>query len=141
MCRLGLDGAIRWLGHRADVADLLVACDVMVFPSRWEGLGSAVVEAMMLQTPVICADLDVLREVVGAANAHSLVNFVDVGRPTALAAALVEALGAKRPRAVDDRDLRPFLFDRVAAGYCRLAYDCLHGEGPEETKTSCLGVE
>ncbi len=115
--RLRLDDeTVRWLGHRDDIADLLVACDVMVFPSRWEGLGSAVVEALMLQTPVVCADLDVLREVVGAANAASLVTFVDASTPSALAASVVEAIvRPPLPDPTEEHAPIPFLLRSVAA--------------------------
>ncbi|MDP8957610.1 MAG: glycosyltransferase [Actinomycetota bacterium] len=51
------------LGHREDVPDLLAAADVFAFPSMYEGLGGAVVEAMALGMPVVAADLPVMREV------------------------------------------------------------------------------
>ena len=112
--RLGLDGSVRWLGHRSDIPDLLAACDVMVFPSRWEGLGSAVIEAIMLETPVVCSDLAVLREVVGAAHATACVGLVDSEEPASLAAAVVERLQAPSP--CDDGrnpDMTPFLLEVV----------------------------
>jgi glycosyltransferase involved in cell wall biosynthesis len=60
---LGLDRAVRLLGVRDDVPDLVVASDVFVLPSRWEGFGGVLVEAMALNTPVVAADLPPLREV------------------------------------------------------------------------------
>ncbi len=120
--RLGLEGAVRWLGHRSDVPDLLAACDVMVFPSRWEGLGSSVIEAIMLGTPVVCTDLDVLREVVRIAHADSWANLVDAEEPSSLAAAVVEKLSISAPGdSVDRRDLAPFCLEGVAERYARLA--------------------
>ena len=50
------------LGHRADVADLLCAADVFAFPSLYEGLGGAVLEAMALECPIVASDLAPLRE-------------------------------------------------------------------------------
>lgn len=44
--RLGVADHFRTLGARRDVADLLRACDVFVFPSLYEGLGIALIEAM-----------------------------------------------------------------------------------------------
>ena len=129
--RLGLDGSVRWLGHRSDIPDLLAACDVMVFPSRWEGLGSAVIEAIMLETPVVCSDLAVLREVVGAAHATACVGLVDAEEPASLAAAVVEKIRAPSP--YDDGGnlgMTPFLLEVVATGYARLVHECVADRGP-----------
>ncbi|MDR1612410.1 MAG: glycosyltransferase [Planctomycetota bacterium] len=41
----GLDGDVAFLGRRGDVADLMQAMDVYLQPSRFEGLGLALVEA------------------------------------------------------------------------------------------------
>jgi glycosyltransferase involved in cell wall biosynthesis len=55
---------IRWMGHRDDVPDLLAAADLFVFPSLFEGLGGALIEAMALGLPIVASDLDAVREVV-----------------------------------------------------------------------------
>ncbi|MCZ7535451.1 MAG: glycosyltransferase family 4 protein [Acidimicrobiia bacterium] len=55
---------IMMLGHREDVPEILAAADVFAFPSRYEGLGGAVIEAMALGLPVVASDLPALREVV-----------------------------------------------------------------------------
>jgi glycosyltransferase involved in cell wall biosynthesis len=44
------------LGSRRDVTDFLHACDVFVFPSLYEGLGIALIEAMAAGLPVRCHD-------------------------------------------------------------------------------------
>jgi glycosyltransferase involved in cell wall biosynthesis len=49
----------------SDAERLYVQHDVLVFPSRWEGLGNAVIEAMASGRPVVATDLDVLHEVLG----------------------------------------------------------------------------
>lgn len=54
--------AILNLGHRDDVAELLRCADVFVLPSHFEGLSGAMIEAMEAGLPVICSDLDGLRE-------------------------------------------------------------------------------
>lgn len=53
---LGIGEQIRWLGLRADVAELLQAMDVFVFPSFYEGLPVAVVEAESAGLPVVMSD-------------------------------------------------------------------------------------
>lgn len=61
----GSESGLTVFGHRNDAFDLLCAADVFVFPSVYEGLGSAVVEAMSVGLPVLASDSPVLTEVVG----------------------------------------------------------------------------
>jgi glycosyltransferase involved in cell wall biosynthesis len=51
--QLGLTDRIRWLGHRNDVAEVLPAFDVMAVTSRWEGLPSVLIEAIVAGIPLI----------------------------------------------------------------------------------------
>jgi glycosyltransferase involved in cell wall biosynthesis len=54
----GLQGSLRLLGWRQDVAELLHASDVFFLPSRWEGLPQAIVQAMAARLPVVATDVD-----------------------------------------------------------------------------------
>ena len=89
---LNLADYVRFLGHREDVPDLLAASDVMIFPSRWEGLGGAVIEALMIGCCVVCSDLQVLREVVEAADASRLAYFADCTDPQSIGTVVAAAL-------------------------------------------------
>lgn len=53
---LHLDGAVKFLGLRSDVADLLQAMDVFVFPSWYEGIPLALIEAQAAGLPCIISD-------------------------------------------------------------------------------------
>lgn len=53
--RLGLDEHVRFLGVRFDVPQLLQAMDIMVFPSRYEGLGLVTIEAQAAGLPTIAS--------------------------------------------------------------------------------------
>lgn len=54
MCAdFGLDGAVRFLGEREDVPDLLAALDVLLVPSWAEPFGRVVIEGMAMGIPVI----------------------------------------------------------------------------------------
>jgi glycosyltransferase involved in cell wall biosynthesis len=53
VCARGLEGRVIFLGHRSDIPDLLAACDLFVFPSLYEGLPLAPLEAMAAGKPVI----------------------------------------------------------------------------------------
>lgn len=53
---LGITGHVRFLGVRSDVADLMQAMDVFVFPSLYEGLPVTMVEAQASGLPCIISD-------------------------------------------------------------------------------------
>ena len=66
---LGLTKQVRFLGYveHADMPRLYQGAAALVFPSRFEGFGMPVLEAMACGTPVICADATSLPEVAGEA--------------------------------------------------------------------------
>ena len=56
ICEAGLKESIRFIGIRRDIGRLMAGSDILLFPSRGEGLGMAVVEAQAAGLPVIAAD-------------------------------------------------------------------------------------
>lgn len=60
---LGLGRRAIFAGQRPDVARLLRAADVMLFPSLWEGLGNAVIESAAIGTPVVASALPSIAEI------------------------------------------------------------------------------
>ncbi len=88
--RLGLDDIVRLLGTRDDVADLLSAADLLVAPSRWEGLPGVLIEALALEAPIVASDLPAVHEVVGSGG--SVAHLVPPDRPAELADAIVDVL-------------------------------------------------
>jgi glycosyltransferase involved in cell wall biosynthesis len=85
--RLGVAGRVRLDGPSPDVATTLAAADVLAAPSRNEGMGRVLVEAMALGVPVVGAAVGGIPSVVGDGEAGRLVPPDD---PPALAAALIE---------------------------------------------------
>jgi alpha-1,3-rhamnosyl/mannosyltransferase len=63
----GLGAWVHWPGFlpRADLDALLAEAAVLAFPSRFEGYGLPVVEAMLAGTPVLAAEATALPEVLG----------------------------------------------------------------------------
>lgn len=72
-------------GDRDDVADLLPALDVFVLPSRYEGLPTAVAEAMAAGIPVVATAVNAVADLVEPGVTGLL---VPAGRPERLAAAI-----------------------------------------------------
>jgi glycosyltransferase involved in cell wall biosynthesis len=92
--RLGLAKRVHVTGYRRDVARIIAAADVLVFPSlEPEGFGRPIIEAMALARPVVATDVGPSRELLG----------VGAGRlvppdPDALASALGDVLGSGETR-------------------------------------------
>lgn len=57
VAELGLQNSIYFLGERHDVPDLMSVADIMIFPSKWEGLGMVAVEAQASGLSVIISDM------------------------------------------------------------------------------------
>jgi UDP-glucose:(heptosyl)LPS alpha-1,3-glucosyltransferase len=49
----GVDGRIRWLGHREDIPELMAAADLLLHPARYDTTGTAILEAIVNGLPVI----------------------------------------------------------------------------------------
>jgi glycosyltransferase involved in cell wall biosynthesis len=57
---------VEFLGFRADVPDLLLACDALVLPSSMEQQPLVVAEAMAAGKPVVATDTGGVSDMVGA---------------------------------------------------------------------------
>lgn len=88
---------IRFAGFRKDAASLMTCFRVFLMPSRYEGYGLALAEAMSLGLPVVCSDADSLPELCAEYKGFSrLIRMDDDPRGTLLAEAVSEALHASR---------------------------------------------
>jgi glycosyltransferase involved in cell wall biosynthesis len=80
---------VAFLGVRDDVPDLMVAADVFAFPSLFEGLGGALLEAMALELPIVAFDTPAVNEALADGSCGQL---VPVGDTDQLATALLYEL-------------------------------------------------
>jgi len=88
VAQLGLVGRVHRLGYLADqdLAAHLAAAECLVFPSRFEGFGLPIVEAMAAGVPVAASSVPSLDEAAGDAAVR-----FDPDDPTAAAQAIKEA--------------------------------------------------
>ena len=93
--RLGISARVDFVPHvgQALLPKVYVAADALVLPSRVEGFGLPVLEAMACGTPVICSRAASLPEVGGEA-----VMYFDPQSPEDLARAIEQVLGSKELR-------------------------------------------
>jgi glycosyltransferase involved in cell wall biosynthesis len=84
-----LGDRVHWLGWRPDGAECMAAFDVFVHPSRWEGLGLVLLEAMALARPIVASRVSAIPEIVVDGETGWLVPPDD---PAALAGALRAAI-------------------------------------------------
>ncbi|MGQ9505743.1 MAG: glycosyltransferase [Thermogutta sp.] len=87
---LGLEKRVILPGFRNDVLDLVAAADLFVFPSREEGLGGSLMEAILLGVPAVASSAGGIPEVL--AGDPPLGTVVPPANPDALRAALEETL-------------------------------------------------
>jgi len=129
--RLGLRDAVRMTGTRRDVPDVLAAADCVLAPSRYEGFGLAVAEALAAGRPVVASRVDSLCELVEDGVSGLLVEPDD---PAALAAgalrvlrdgSLAESLG-RRGR---ERAARCFPLDAMLRAHEALYEELLRSKG------------
>jgi len=127
---LRVDDRVHFTGEIApeDVVSLLKACDVFVFPSLWEGLPMAAIEALQAGAPVVASDIPANREVLG--DAAILVPASDA---SALAAAvrmvLEDPTVANRLRTRAKERAARFTARSMIDRYCEL----ICGEPPAST--------
>ena len=58
----GLDERVHFYGYREDAASILKASELLLFPSRWEGMPNVVIEAMAARKTVVACPADGIRD-------------------------------------------------------------------------------
>jgi glycosyltransferase involved in cell wall biosynthesis len=84
-------GQFRLAGERGDILDILPAFDVFALPSRYEGLPTAIVEAMICGIPVVATAVNAVPDLVIPGETGLL---VPPRRPALLATAIGDLLDA-----------------------------------------------
>ena len=97
----GITASVHFLGARSDVPELLNIMDIFVFPSLWEGLPVALLEAMCMGKLIIASDIQNMSSTLG--NSGILV-------PPAKSEQLRKAL----IQAIDNFDSKKILGDKAS---------------------------
>ncbi len=115
--RLGLRSALRMLGWRRDVPELVSTFDVFLLTSLWEGLPRSLVEAFLSGVPAVASQVDGIGEVIQEGRNGFL---VPAGNAEAMAAAVIrllkdeslrQTLGEQARSSVDDFSAEKMLKD------------------------------
>lgn len=130
----GVAAAVRLLGFRADVPDLLGAADLLVLPSLFEGLPFTVLEAMAAGLPIVATRIGGTDEAVLDGHTGLLVPPGDAERlASAMASMLNDGAAARRQgRAGRARFLAHFTAARMAADTAQLYRGLGVAPGPQK---------
>lgn len=114
---LSLEDNIKLLGNRNDVPLLLKSADYFVFPSHYEGLPGALIEAMFARLPIIASSIPENKECVD----ESMALFYEAGNVKELTSKMLMALDDKQWKERTDSTfgyaMEHFEISKVAAQY------------------------
>ena len=120
---LGIDNRVRFIGVVGNVPVWMKACDAFVFPSRSEGFGTVLVEAMASGLPVVTGELRGI--------AHTVINHGEDGYIVDYTA---DAIASTIRRLCDDVETRRRISEnavksareRFSIGVIDAQYDCVY---------------
>ncbi|MET0376948.1 MAG: glycosyltransferase [Rhizorhabdus sp.] len=146
VARRGLAGAVRMLGQRTDLPDLMAAADLLVLPSRFEGLSLVALEAMAAGLPVVASNAPGNAELLEHGRSGWLAR---AGDAAAFAATVIEALAepatlAAIANAAGERQRERFaasrMIDETAKIYEETVGDAPMRTGEPVTKVGFIGA-
>jgi glycosyltransferase involved in cell wall biosynthesis len=123
---LGIAPRVYFAGWRADVPAILAAAEMLVLPSRWEGMPNVVLEAMAAGKPVVVRRVEGTEELLGDLGREQI---VDAGPKELLADRVIHfaqnpQLAADLGRKNQQRAIQLFSIETMVEKYERL-YDSL----------------
>lgn len=135
--RLGLQSRVRFLGHVSNMDVVYRNLDLLVLPSRSEGLPNTLLEAMQADVPIVATAVGGVPEAVGTSSAARL---VAPGSAAALADAIacVVTEGDSPEAAAARREVvSRFSLERRLEAHVELYRDLL--EEAREVRPGCVG--
>lgn len=107
-CALGMEPHVRWIEQCEDVASLMRAADIFVFPSHAEGMSLALLEAMASGCAIVASDIPGNAEALGEGGIYA---------PVKDPAALADAIEMMRNDPVRAARLRRYARQRAAENF------------------------
>ncbi len=96
IAKLQLERYVRLLGYRDDADQLLDAADVVVHPSLAEGLSLVLIQAQMLEKPIVATSVGGTKEVLAAEDPQRCTAWIaQAGDPKSLADRIQQACAAQ----------------------------------------------
>ncbi len=92
---LSLDDHVIFTGFRNDSINLISFGDIFIMPSRYEGLGTSIIDAMAAKKPIVATDAGGIPELIGNGISGLIVSKEN---PEALAEAILKLILDKRLR-------------------------------------------
>jgi len=116
---LGISSQVHFAGWRADVPNVLAASEMLVLPSRWEGMPNAVLEAMAAGRAVVASDVQGVRELLGPSAELQTVPFGDTEEIVSKVVAIAESKTARATLGQENalRAAGEFSIDRMVRRY------------------------
>lgn len=127
--KLGIEKHITLTGFRSDVLSIIAACDVVVMPSRWEGLPMALLEAMALEKPVVATNVGGIPNVIHDSENGLL---VEAGNMAALEQKLNLILESKELRDRLAEQAKTTVLNHYSAKTVSIRYEELYDEVRKE---------
>ena len=135
---LKLDGHIIFTGFREDALGLIKFCDIFVLSSRWEGLGTSIIDAMALGKPVIACRTGGTPELISDGIDGLL---APKENPDALASAILKLAGdADMRKKLGQEALiraRDFSIEKTVDKTIEVYQECLKNKDVVSTQLSC----
>ena len=75
---LDIAARVHFCGWQPNVLEILRASDLLVLPSRWEGMPNVLLEAMACERPVVCTQAEGVMEVLGPLSVEQSVPVGDI---------------------------------------------------------------
>lgn len=131
--RLNISDDVHFLGWRDDALAVIAAADIVVHPSLEDALSSAVIEAVMLERPIVATDISGVRDSLDDGRYGEIVRPADADSMREGIERVHVNMEAARERAAAGRRYLLEYMDaaRVAAEYTKL-YSRLVGIAPQE---------
>jgi starch synthase (maltosyl-transferring) len=107
---LGIAGRVHFAGWRPDVPAILAASDLLLLPSRWEGMPNVVLEAMASRRPVVATRSEGVAELLGDAPGPQTIAFGDSQELVSKALAIISNSSLAARLAAENRSRAENLF-------------------------------